>query len=96
MTSLDRAVATFLLEQRNLQASGIGDRRLARVAEALFHVANVAGAVHRQPLRPRTEFSHLGARLLVADFVLDVAADALEAAVSARGKTKKRKLIESR
>lgn len=82
MAALDRAVPNFLFEQRNLQVGRIGDLRLARVAEALLHVADVVGAVGREPLRPGAQLSDLGARLLVARLVLDVAADAFEAAVS--------------
>lgn len=82
MAALDRAVANFLLEQRNLQIGWVGDLRLARVAEAFLHVTDVIGSIRRQPLGPRTQLSDLGARLLVARLILNIAADAFEAAVS--------------
>lgn len=82
MAALDRAVPNFLLEQRNLQIGWVGDLSLARVAEAFLHVTNVISSISRQPLSPRTQLSDLGARLLVARLVLNVAADAFEAAVA--------------
>lgn len=82
MAAFDGAVSAFFFEQRDFEAGGVGDGCFAGVTKALLHVTDIVRSIHRQPLRPRAKLFDLRARLLVADFVFHVAADAFDAAVA--------------
>lgn len=82
MASLKRTISAFFFKQRNLQLRGISDRSFARITESFLDITDIVGAIHCQPLSPRTQLSDLRTRLLVTNLMFDVAPDAIKATIS--------------